>query len=780
MKRIYCIILCLCIVFPMVVAFSGCAKSVTVDLSEYRLVYPKEYLAAFKNKIREFASLIDEKTDKYPDVVADTTTEQEYEILIGDTARTESIDILSKIKGDGYAIAVEGNKIVIVGTNDMFTMKALQAFSDTYLSTEGVDAKAVSIKTKNIVSNAPTVILDSSFSIVYSENLDDDRGSSYGSNSNYLPENPDRYDYPVVAAYALAKGLQKLWSGENNVCSDKSYETFEKCILIGMTACDLSNSLIKNLDSNVYGFQIKGNTIAVSGSTDAGIEDATILFKNILESCLFVDEAGNSAAKLPADISWYATSNASWFTDFPRPTGDGIEYGGSQDVADGSVLYYYTGNGVNAEAYRAYYNILKSAGYTVYTENKIGNNCFATFVNSEKQSTLQVTYAAYEYATGQDAKSYSPCIRIVSANLTSVNLPDLNILDPLQTYTKLTESKITSVNLDSPYGNSYVITLEDGSFIVYDGGSYEDPDDGDLLYSVLCDLHTSIKGTKPSPSSPIVIAAWMLSHGHGDHFVGFNNMLKAYGKNIYIEQAFFNGTSDEEDFNSHNPNSTVRDGIGAILSRAQGNAKCVKVHTGQVFYVRNVEIEVLYTHEDLYPIRSDFFNDGSTVFRTTIYSTDGRGNRLNEGVSTMWLGDMYMRGSKCMRMMYGNYLQSDAVQVAHHGFQGCEWPLYQLIAPECVLWPISLTRFIEVTSNATGAYYLTTNYKICNNLASVKMIIVADTYHTTITVTEDGFDYRLQKDSPTGLYNAGTGANGKPNNELRPIASYGGALLPIS
>ncbi|MBQ7365364.1 MAG: hypothetical protein IJW46_07180, partial [Clostridia bacterium] len=37
--------------------------------------------------------------------------------------------------------------------------------------------------------------------------------------------------------------------------------------------------------------------------------------------------------------------------------------------------------------------------------------------------------------------------------------------------------------------------------------------------------------------------------------------------------------------------------------------------------------------------------------------------------------------------MWGNYLKSDLVQVAHHGFNGSTIETYSLVSPTVALWP---------------------------------------------------------------------------------------------
>ena len=79
-------------------------------------------------------------------------------------------------------------------------------------------------------------------------------------------------------------------------------------------------------------------------------------------------------------------------------------------------------------------------------------------------------------------------------------------------YQKTTSSSLTQIGrVDlaiSDNGMSYIIQLEDGSFILIDGGNSNITDAVNLFQFM-------VENT-PGDSKP-VIAAWIFSHPHGDH-----------------------------------------------------------------------------------------------------------------------------------------------------------------------------------------------------------------------------------------------------------------------
>ena len=64
-----------------------------------------------------------------------------YELLIGDTGRAESIALKKTLTGNKFAIKRDGNKIIIVATNDAFLYDAINYFLENYLK-NGADCIA--------------------------------------------------------------------------------------------------------------------------------------------------------------------------------------------------------------------------------------------------------------------------------------------------------------------------------------------------------------------------------------------------------------------------------------------------------------------------------------------------------------------------------------------------------------------------------------------------------------------------------------------------------------
>ena len=101
-----------------------------------------------------------------------------------------------------------------------------------------------------------------------------------------------------------------------------------------------------------------------------------------------------------------------------------------------------------------------------------------------------------------------------------------------------------------------------------------------------------------------------------------------------------------------------------------------------------------------------------------------------------------------MAAMYGTYLKTDMVSVAHHGGVGVTAEFYDLVSPTVVWWSNQTNSVYDAYLNPNGTAW---NYKVDQHLAydvdSVQYIYVADDYHITLVLKEDGPDHN-------GIYNA--------------------------
>ena len=476
----------------------------------------------------------------------------------------------------------------------------------------------------------------------------------------------------------------------------RNYKNVEKTIFIGKVDNDETAAVLGAIAPDEYAIALIGTNIIITGHNETTIQAAGERFLELI-SAGEKDKAvtlsfPESDGSLPGGYIIKGKA-IGWLLDFPQfsETGTGAKLAGTYDCYNDTLEFYYTG--AAAADFESYIALLKEKGFSEYTSNKIGNNLYATMIDETRM--LHVYYTDYEKT-----------VRIISAYLEGTELPPVK----KQAVTAITKPAITQMTLNyaaGSFGMCYIITLSDGSFVIFDGGADKGNTDHIRLYKLLERLNAR-------PDKKIVIAGWFLTHEHYDHFQNFYNFCKAYGKKVTIEAFYHNMTSPAADYNSNNPGNYFPDKFYEASGYVNGGIKLVKVHTGQKLYIRDAEFEVLFTHEDLYPDRLRFFNNSSVTTRMTL-----------GGQTAMWLGDIWTAAADKLSDSFGSYVKSDFVQVAHHGYSGATIELYRLISPSVALWPANQNAYEAQTNGNNKNSYYAVDYFIRHNLG-LKELHVAD------------------------------------------------------
>ena len=325
--------------------------------------------------------------------------------------------------------------------------------------------------------------------------------------------------------------------------------------------------------------------------------------------------------------------------------------------------------------YESYCADMIANGFTLYAENKIDENIYRTYVNDNYVVTTIYT-------------EYNRMAKALIEPLSQTALPT-KAENNIYTAVSGCETTITQLgqyhpdDYDETYnGMCYIIRLADGSFIIVDGGvntskeKYEDR------------IYKTLKKQAPDPDN-IVIAAWIFTHGHSDHVGIFEKFCKSYSDKVSVEQFIYNMPSSEQAGSTGSG-----DKVRVCVSTYYPDALKTKAHPGQVFYVRNAVIEMLYTLDLFEKLLSDF-NNTSLVF--TIET---------EGKKMMFLGDYAERADTLLSLYSAESLKCDIVQVAHHGILGTSNELYEKIAPTYAFWP---GLRIYVRNNNQDLYSLAQN-----------------------------------------------------------------------
>jgi hypothetical protein len=311
------------------------------------------------------------------------------------------------------------------------------------------------------------------------------------------------------------------------------------------------------------------------------------------------------------------------------------------------------------EDYLVQCKAIENHDFILYDENIIKDNHHRTyikdfflhiyFVESEKTLRIVVDKVSEKYATSQeDCENIYPSV--------------------------LWQYEVDHALIDC--GMCYIIRCCDGSFFVIDSAHMLSSFDNIRIIKFLRQLNN---GEKP------LVSGWYFSHSHDDHVAKFLDILDYNRDEIDIECIYYNFPPvthrDNECWGENTRRMTTRFEETVIK---HPDIKKVILHTGQRFFVRNLEFVVLCTHEDVFPNSLEDYNNSSTALMMTA-----------NGSKVLFPGDCSDESDKILVGRYGDYLKTDIVQISHHGHQGTSCEFYRLAAAKCALFPITQIKFDE-------------------------------------------------------------------------------------
>ena len=254
--------------------------------------------------------------------------------------------------------------------------------------------------------------------------------------------------------------------------------------------------------------------------------------------------------------------------------------------------------------------------------------------------------------------------------------------------------------------------------MIFDGG-YSNTADADNIYKYM-------KAMNKRADGKIIVAAWFMSHPHGDHIGAFETFIsKGYHGEVTIEYFIANSPSVEMYGEDHWMNTDMP----SLVKRA--GAKLIKPHTGQLLTLCGTKFEILLSHETMNGSYGGG-NDASTVVRI-----------IENGHSILLTMDAMNGMCAKMIQLYGDYLESDILQVNHHGQSGGTKAFFEKVAPTYALYTTSQDAFADYNGgriNGGGNADQTakaSNLWIRENVG-IENCFVADDVIEQILMPEDG------------------------------------------
>lgn len=338
--------------------------------------------------------------------------------------------------------------------------------------------------------------------------------------------------------------------------------------------------------------------------------------------------------------------------DLPIMEGEHAKFSKARDVGDD--CWAIDVDGTTLEEYKAYLQAIEAYGFEKCVDN--GENGLDGYVYSAtfKKGTrvLSVNYISKVGVTHisiGDGLAISDRM-VYKDKYIADNKPDgKNVLTMVQVYNS---------------GNSFVLQLKNGHFIIQDGGWKED-----MPY--LLDYLDSLvpEGEKP------VIEAWFISHDHHDHascFSAVTDDMKVANR-VYVEGFYYSQPNDKVLIISDQ--SLIAKEVETVMKLfkdSDGNrSKVYRPQIGQRYYFSDVVVEVMYTqeqlpfeqeyelyHDDSNPSMGVNYNDMSTWLRFTI-----------DGQKVIFPGDSGIIVSMNAVISYYDkeYFNVDILVAPHHG-----------------------------------------------------------------------------------------------------------------
>lgn len=509
------------------------------------------------------------------------------------------------------------------------------------------------------------------------------------------------------------------------ITENEDLDSYE--ILVGAVDYSCYETALARLAYGESAVLVEGHKLMVISGTGDGLSS---IVNKLLALLTTAYDKASGVLEVSGDL--YLSSSANELgAAIPKFEGKTLS-GLYKSTSTAAVAYFQN---VTESEMDSYQQAVLGAGYALYAgdfstgKSATKNNRFLTF-----QNDTHVLSICYNPSNKE--------LRVIAEKQSDTSL-GWNETDGQTSVTKVCDATFTMVGIcyDMGYfnGMSFVMRLEDGSFIVVDGG-HNLQKNADRLYKIL-------QEQAPDPEH-IVIAAWIFSHAHDDHVGFFPQFSKLYAKQVTVERFIYNLPIDSQ-FDSQSTaggNASVQPYVASYAG-----AKVINAHPGQVYYLHGAKIRILYTADMMLPTMMDYGNTASMGWTIEV-----------AGVKTGMLGDLGAVVANTMLKYYSaEDLQCDVLQVAHHGIGSSPKALYPYIDPTYALFPIGtgpLSKWEGYTDDAISFVNSSDNVYFRNSEKCKDHIYIANDDVTILTYRNGTVAHIEQYDNDTAYFAASTEA----------------------
>lgn len=667
-------------------------------VSSFVIIRPDRASQDVVNEFIRFRSAIVDICGCEMDIATDWVKKEEdidpdaKEILLGNTNRPETKEVLETLEPNSWAVVNKGNKIVICANNDGLLSVAIDWFIENCMNSEEKTVKV-------------------SKTLVKTEGFGNDIPISLGGVSSYQIVYPKGSD--MLAYYAsLVQRETKLNGKSLAVVSDDKAATDNE-IIIGTTARGGSASFT---GENEYSIVTENSKVYINATDEDTLYYAVNYY---IEYGLSISDSVVSA---PSDYTYsgkltdyYKTK---WDVGLPAigsgaigkvyNIGTGLANDRYADTITDSYMHLVSN--ITRDDFTAYAHKLESFGFKKVYEAKTEENELWGFRLG----------AAYAYVHFAPLQNY---IRVIWDKSSNCDVADVEFEAEQTGTTTFYQYSIdlgdaTLVVGDaSGWGLFNIIKLADNSLIMMDGGN--NPSWPDKALKGLTEFLYDITGVEDKEA--LHIRLWYYTHPDDDHN-GLTKPLCEYLRNHgydmpKIDAVAFNYPSERAN-EGYKKYGTAFQMIEYMIANYP-DVNCLKLHTGMVLNIGEVKMEILGSVENMVdkngkiPAGYDS-NDTTTIAKFTIGGktfliTGDSGNHVD-------VQDYHLP------LYSTKYFRSDVLQISHHGFNILA-KLYRFSEAKYIIVPNSY----EGTSEVNHAYFI--------RLVGEDNLFYAGNYNTAFEIT---------------------------------------------